>query len=1092
MDAGTVEFAKAIVASFEDVYRKIGSSVSYTLPATIIVPADTLAITVAANAATITTSYITEFGKLIGSATVSFPPTAASLSPSSSTPPSNLNQLIPRRISNIGSVKSILQSKRIPTNPAVSTGLVQSLKERQLKVSGRILVDGSSPITARGFIWSLSQNTTPTLTAPNNAITSTETTTTFSGTISGTHAVGTTYYIRAYATTANGTVYGQQVSGVLMDAPGAPTLGTVSFVKPVDTIPTEFIDPDIIVDSLYLFKTFTFTTLGASGVSGPTSLSGYNIDYPGYNTGYDLTLNAGIYTWIVPISGNYTITASGAAGGNARLVGGKGATLSGSFYLTKSSRIKILVGQKGGYASGGGGTFVVLEGGSLTSNYATNTFIAAGGGGGGSPGALDSNNKNASLTTFGMPGTADPTSYAGIQGGIVSSSGYGNYFNGSKNLRASEGGAGLINNSGLGIAKSFLNGGTGGTDTGGFGGGGGSVYGGGGGGGYSGGGGGGGSVATPPNVGPGGGGGSYINSSATNTSLIVDNTGDGKVNITYNSDIPTINPTFSISATIPTTSPIISTGFIWGQTKNAASASALVEPLKNRSVQYINPNNNQSLQLSGVSVKSGGQYRIRAYIKSKYGITYTTNELTFTAPSTPTITTTAITGIGPRIATSGGSITADGGFSIIAKGVVWRTATGPTIELTTKTSDGTGSESFTSALSAMSPATTYYVRAYATNDLGTGYGQEISFTTSPAYVPTLTTNTPTNITSNSLTSGGSITSDGGDTITEVGILIGTFASTAMNLTNLTNKTFYSNGIDFIIKMVGTNTSSINISGLAPATQYNICAYAINSIGTGYGSVLTTTTLTTTDYFLNITNFSGIANDTTNWSLLKWAQVSSELTRSVFNVITVVNSNYYLQIIKTDTTSLTYGKGAYVITKNARSYNMNFSLSFTMNITGGGTNNIYGGPGFTVQWSNSFSIDKTTLPMPLSNLIYTIRFGSEIDITSGGGNIDLSSGSLKPTTSTPVSTTPPTLLFTSLLGSSMNKIRGLRYYWIDYNHALKMLSIYFDATSTKPINPWMTYYGIEFDSTQYYIGLSASGNNAKKDTCELRALNLVFT
>ena len=53
----------------------------------------------------------------------------------------------------------------------------------------------------------------------------------------------------------------------------------------------------------------------------------------------------------------------------------------------------------------------------------------------------------------------------------------------------------------------------------------------------------------------------------------------------------------------------------------------------------------------------------------------------------------------------------------------------PTVDLTTKTNDGTSTGVFTSNLIDLVPNTTYYVRSYATNALGTGYGTEISFTT---------------------------------------------------------------------------------------------------------------------------------------------------------------------------------------------------------------------------------------------------------------------------------------------------------------------------------------------------------------------------
>jgi uncharacterized protein (TIGR02145 family) len=94
-----------------------------------------------------------------------------------------------------------------------------------------------------------------------------------------------------------------------------------------------------------------------------------------------------------------------------------------------------------------------------------------------------------------------------------------------------------------------------------------------------------------------------------------------------------------------------------------------------------------------------------------------------------TLTTTAVTSIGSFIASSGGNISNDGGGAVTARGVVWSTAQNPTIALTTKTNNGTGTGSFTSSITGLSPGTTYYVRAYATNSAGTAYGNQQTLTT---------------------------------------------------------------------------------------------------------------------------------------------------------------------------------------------------------------------------------------------------------------------------------------------------------------------------------------------------------------------------
>jgi hypothetical protein len=84
--------------------------------------------------------------------------------------------------------------------------------------------------------------------------------------------------------------------------------------------------------------------------------------------------------------------------------------------------------------------------------------------------------------------------------------------------------------------------------------------------------------------------------------------------------------------------------------------------------------------------------------------------------------------IAQKTATSGGNVTWDGGGTVTERGVCYSTSPNPTIS-GSKTIDGGGPGVFTSYLSALLPNTLYYVKAYATNSAGTGYGDQVSFTT---------------------------------------------------------------------------------------------------------------------------------------------------------------------------------------------------------------------------------------------------------------------------------------------------------------------------------------------------------------------------
>jgi len=192
----------------------------------------------------------------------------------------------------------------------------------------------------------------------------------------------------------------------------------------------------------------------------------------------------------------------------------------------------------------------------------------------------------------------------------------------------------------------------------------------------------------------------------------------------------------------------------------------------------------------------------------------------------PVVTTTVVSGINQTTASAGGNVTDDGGAEVTSKGVCWNTSESPTVG-NSKTSDGTGTGSFTSTLTQLIPNTKYYVKAYATNSVGTGYGNEVSFTSSPIVVATLTTAAVTSVTSTTAVSGGNITSDGGGSVTARGVCWGISANPTTSNNKTTNES-------------GTGSFTSNITGLNPGTIYYVRAYATNSAGTAYGNEISFT------------------------------------------------------------------------------------------------------------------------------------------------------------------------------------------------------------------------------------------------------------
>jgi len=234
---------------------------------------------------------------------------------------------------------------------------------------------------------------------------------------------------------------------------------------------------------------------------------------------------------------------------------------------------------------------------------------------------------------------------------------------------------------------------------------------------------------------------------------------------------------------------------------------------------------NFSSSITGLT--SGITYYIRAYATNSEGTKYGPEITVNTAQAVATLAaTTTVSSISATTATSGGNITYNGGATVTTSGVVWSTSTNPTIALSTKTTDGAATGVFASNITGLTRGTLYYVRSYATNNVGTNYGAQISFTT--LNTPTVSATTAgATITSSSASSGGTITSDGGAEITSRGIVYGTS----------TNSYTYT-----VTTGTGTGTYTSSMSGLSPATTYYVKAFATNSVGTVYGPEINFTTI----------------------------------------------------------------------------------------------------------------------------------------------------------------------------------------------------------------------------------------------------------
>jgi hypothetical protein len=220
---------------------------------------------------------------------------------------------------------------------------------------------------------------------------------------------------------------------------------------------------------------------------------------------------------------------------------------------------------------------------------------------------------------------------------------------------------------------------------------------------------------------------------------------------------------------------------------------------------------------------SGATYYVRAYATNTAGTAYG-SDVTFTTPKAPSVDTQAISSVTPTGGTGNGNILDLGTPNPTAHGVCYATTANPTTPCTNEgAASATGA--FTSNMTGLTPATTYHVRAYATNTAGTSYGSDVSFITAPSTtIPTLSTSEITNIQGNSAYGGGNVSDNGGTAITKRGICWSTTPSPTTDDVCISQTPSGSGEGQFFTPITRLETS----------TTYYVRAYATNGNGTGYG------------------------------------------------------------------------------------------------------------------------------------------------------------------------------------------------------------------------------------------------------------------
>jgi hypothetical protein len=236
------------------------------------------------------------------------------------------------------------------------------------------------------------------------------------------------------------------------------------------------------------------------------------------------------------------------------------------------------------------------------------------------------------------------------------------------------------------------------------------------------------------------------------------------------------------------------------------------------------------------NLEDNKKYYIRAFATIAGGTLYAEQkEIATLKAGKPRISTFPLSDIGVFSAVCGGAIESDSGYAVTASGICWDIDNQfNENQCLGKVFNTSGNATYMLNIAGLIEGTSYFIKAFATNQKGTGYGEIRQFSTVPVTIPEVTTANITNPTTNSATGGGNVTNAGNATVTARGICWNTAGNPTLQ-----------NCINFTTNGQGIGSFTSNLTGLTDGVTYYAKAYGTNVKGTGYGSQVNFATLAIT-------------------------------------------------------------------------------------------------------------------------------------------------------------------------------------------------------------------------------------------------------